>query len=202
MERTGSNTDHESAHLEALLDHLDELGEEAEDTVSVGQIFEVVGTRSFAPLLMLVGMLIASPLSGIPVFPTTVAAVILLVTLQMLVGRKHFWLPDRLLRVTVPGDKLTFALKWLKPPARFVDRITMPRLHALVCGPSIYVIAIICLLIAVLMPMMEFIPFSSSAAGVVFMAFGVSLVSRDGLVALIAYASTAVIVGLLVYAFI
>lgn len=177
-------------------------GKGAGDTgkVSVGDIIHVVGDRSFAPLLMLVGMLLVSPLSGVPTFPSMVAGIVLLVTLQMLFGRRHFWLPARLLNVRVPCDKLNTALRWLQPPARFVDRITKPRLTVLVRGPSIYIIALICLGIACLLPVMELILFSSSVAGAVLMMFGVALVSRDGLLALLGYGATAITVSVILSA--
>lgn len=205
----------DAVSLEALLEQLGELGgdDTADDAtgnqyhpdqdvrkVSVGDIIHVVGDRSFAPLLMLVGMLLVSPLSGVPTFPSMVAGIVILVTSQMLLGRKHFWLPARLLNVQVSRDKLSTALKWLQPPARFVDRVTKQRLTILVRGPSIYIIAVICLSIACLLPVMELILFSSSIAGAVLMMFGVALVSRDGLLALLGYSATAITVWVILSA--
>lgn len=190
-----SQEQRDAVSLEKLLEQLGELpGETREGVtrVSVGDIIHVVGDRSFAPLLMLVGMLLVSPLSGVPTFPSMVAVVVSLVTLQMLCGRRHFWLPARLLDVHVPCDKLHTALNWLQKPARFVDRLTRPRLTVLVRGPSIYVIALICLSIACLLPLMELILFSSSVAGAVLVMFGVALVARDGLLALLGYGATAI----------
>lgn len=215
-------TQHDVMSLEMLLAHLSQLCDQADQSdqvnhaghdagdsehhaahsrhVSVGDIIHVVGDRSFAPLLMLVGMLLVSPLSGVPTFPSMVAVVVLLVTLQMLFGRQHFWLPARLLHVKVPCNRMQAALTWLQRPARFVDRITRPRLTTLVRGPSIYVIALICLSIACLLPLMELILFSSSVAGAVLVVFGVALVSRDGLLALLGYATTAVTAWVIVSA--
>jgi hypothetical protein len=198
-----SQEQRDTVSLEKLLVQLGELPGEAHEgvtRVSVGEIIHVVGDRSFAPLLMLVGMLLVSPLSGVPTFPSMVAAVVLLVTLQMLFGRRHFWLPARLLQVRVPRDKMQTALTWLQRPARFVDRITRPRLTVMVRGPSIYVIAMICLSIACLLPLMELILFSSSVAGAVLVVFGIALVSRDGLLALLGYVTTTVTVWVIVSA--
>lgn len=188
----------DSAHLEELLDHVAEAGDADSRCVSVKNIVEVIGSRSFSPLLMLVGLLILSPLSGIPTLPTVAAAAVLLVTVQMLLGRRHFWFPDRLLKAEVPRSKLNAALKWLQPVARFVDRITRPRLALLVKGPANYLIAVVCLLLACLMPLMELIPFSSSAAGAVLAMFGVAMVSKDGLMALLAYLVLGAATGLVI----
>lgn len=201
------NAPRDAVSLEMLLAHLRELcdqhhrdsrgNDKSPGHVSVGDIIHVVGDRSFAPLLMLVGMLLVSPLSGVPTFPSMVAGIVLLVTLQMLYGRSHFWLPARLLNVQVPCDKMETALTWLQRPARFIDRLTRQRLVVLVRGPSIYLIAIICLSIACFLPIMELILFSSSLAGAVLVVFGVALVARDGLLALVGYVVTAVTVLML-----
>ncbi len=182
--------------LEQLLEQIRGAAERHRQQITVEDVFEAVGSRSFAPLLMLVGVLIASPLSGIPLFPTVGAAIILAVCAQMLVGRDHFWLPHWLLERAIRGDRLERALDWLTPWARRVDRLIKPRFTLLVKGPSRYLIALTCLLIAATMPVMELIPFSSSAAGVTLCAFGLALVAYDGALALLAYLSTALTAAL------
>lgn len=200
--RTDNNRTDNNKADNSEADASEREGKGAGDTgkVSVGDIIHVVGDRSFAPLLMLVGMLLVSPLSGIPTFPSLVASIVLLVTLQMVFGRKHFWLPSRLQAVQMPRDKLHTALSWLQRPARFIDRLTRRRLTLLVRGPGAYLIAVVCLSIACLLPMTEVIPFSSSVVGVVLTLFGVALVSRDGLFALLGYGATASVVWLLMSA--
>lgn len=180
--------DHEARDLEELLDQLGRSADTDHKQISVKEVITAVGTRSFGPLLMLVGVLIASPLSGIPSFPSIVAVIVLMVSLQLLMGRKHFWLPAWLLRRTVPREKMAAAVRWLRPSARFIDYFIRPRLTPLVKGAvATRITALLCVVISSVMPLLEFIPFSSSLAGVVLMAFGLSLVSRDGLLALIAY---------------
>lgn len=182
--------DHEPKDLEELLDQLEWSADTHPSRISVEEIITAVGTRSFGPLLLLVGVLIASPLSGIPTFPTLTALIVFLVSLQLLMGRKHFWLPAWLLHRSVPGERMATAVRWLRPSARFIDRFIRPRLTILVKGPvTPRITALLCLIIAAVMPLLEFIPFSSSLAGVVLAAFGLALVSRDGLLALIAYAA-------------
>lgn len=182
--------------LEQLLGQIRRAAERHREQITVGDIFEAVGSRSFAPLLMLVGVLVTSPLSGIPLFPTVSAAIVLAVCAQMLVGRDHFWLPRWLLQRAIPGHRLERALDWLTPWARRVDRLIRPRFTLLVKGPSRYLIALTCLLIAATMPVMEFIPFSSSAAGLTLCAFGLALVAYDGALALLAYLCTALTAAL------
>ncbi len=46
------------------------------------------------------------------------------------------------------------------------------------------------------MPVMEFIPFSANIAGIALTALGLSVITRDGLLALIAFGFTAAIIVL------
>jgi len=193
-ERFGCEDTEDDAYLEHLLDRVGEAGERGRSKVTVGEILQVVGPRSFAPLLVLVGLLITSPLSGIPLFPTLVGAIVFITSLQIIAGRRRVWLPPSLMRVKVPKSKLRTALDWLLVPARFVDRHTEPRLMRWVHGCSVYVVAILCMLLAALMPVMEFVPFSATLAGVMLTTFGVALVARDGLLCILAYGLMAALV--------
>jgi hypothetical protein len=80
-----------------------------------------------------------------------------------------------------------------------VDRLLRPRLTLFVTGPAVHVIAIACMAVALAMPVMELVPFSANGGGAALTAFGVSLVGRDGLLALIALAVTAATFGFVLY---
>ncbi|MDZ7781507.1 MAG: exopolysaccharide biosynthesis protein [Halioglobus sp.] len=161
---------------------------------------EAVGVRSFSPMLTLVGLLLVSPLSGIPFFPTICAIIVLLVSMQLLMGRTHIWLPQMLSSRSVPAEQLRRAIDWLMPGARFVDRYTGARLTVLVAGPARFLIAGICVFLATMMPLMEFIPFSSSLAGIALCAFGLSLLAYDGVLSLVAHLVTGAVGWLVISA--
>jgi len=188
-------------NLEEMLDQLGKAVAEDQDKIPVGKIVAAVGSRSFGPLLLLAGIILFSPLSGIPGMPTTMGGLVLIISGQLLARRDHIWLPQWLLKRSVPRSKLEKSLKWLRPPARFIDRLLRPRLRAFLCGPCRYSIALICVLIAVFMPVMELVPFSASSAGAVLTCFGLSLIAHDGLLALVAFTLAGITIGLLAYHF-
>lgn len=188
--------------ITTLQEMLDRIGDSAEaGRVSLGKIVQSVGDRSFGPLLLMVGVIAASPLSGMPGVPTATGVLILLIAGQLFFRRDHFWLPKWLLRRSLDQDKVHKAIRWLRPLARFIDRWLRPRLPSLIRGGSIYLISLTCASIAVVMPMMELVPFSAHGAGLALSAFGLALISRDGLLALIAFVVTAVSFGLVIYQF-
>ncbi|WP_149194636.1 exopolysaccharide biosynthesis protein [Luteimonas suaedae] len=175
------------AGLEDLLERLAEAARR-EGQVSVAEMLAAAGQRSFGVLLLVPGLIVLSPLSGMPGLPTAVAVLVLLVAVQLLCRRHHVWLPEWALRRSVSTGLLQRAVRILRPVARVVDRLTRPRLRVLADaeGLALYPIALLCLLIALTMPPLELIPFANSVAGAALTAFGLALVTRDGLLALVA----------------
>jgi hypothetical protein len=109
------------------------------------------------------------------------------------------WLPRWLLKRSVAQDKLDKALGWMHPPARFVDRLLRQRLTMFTEGAGVYVIAIVCIVIAAATPVMEAVPFSANGAGTALTAFALSLIAHDGLLALLAFLFTAGTLGVIIY---
>lgn len=179
-----------SSTLQALLDRI-ELAARHDERVRVETVLDLVGSRSFGPLLLLAGLVTLAPLIGdIPGVPTLVALFVLLVVIQLLLRRRHFWLPRWLVERSVPQDKLLVAVRWSRRPARFVDGLLRPRLEVFWRGPAVAVIAAVCIGIACVMPLLELIPFSANGAGAALSAFGLALIARDGLLALVVFALT------------
>jgi hypothetical protein len=152
-------------------------------------------------VLLLAGLIAVSPLSGIPGIPTTVAVIVIVVSVQFLIGRRHFWLPRWVRERHFPHDRFCRALARVRRPARVVDRFLKPRLEILTHAGGVHAIAVLCIVIAATMPPLEIVPFAATAAGFALTAFGLSLIAEDGLVALIALLVTASVAGLVVYSF-
>ncbi|XKH61729.1 exopolysaccharide biosynthesis protein [Halomonas sediminis] len=173
-------------NLEELLDRIGELARD-NDQVSIGMVVESIGSRSFGPLLMLIGITLFSPLSGVPGMSVFMASFVLLIAVQMLIGRKQFWLPHYILNRSVERGKLQKALDWLNKPARGIDRVLKPRLTFLVHNKGgSYGVAALCVVVGLCMPFMELVPFSASAAGLALLTLGLALVVHDGLLVLLA----------------
>lgn len=171
-------------NLQQLLDHI--KADCAGERVSVGALMDSVGRRSFGPLLLLAGLVTVAPLIGdIPGVPTFIAIFVLLVSVQLLTGAEHFWLPNWLHSRSISTGTLSRALSWLHKPAGWIDRLIKPRWQLFINDATIYLVAVLCILIALVMPLMEFIPFSANLAGAALVCFGLALVARDGLLMLV-----------------
>lgn len=188
----------EPRNLQQLLERL-ECAANDRDRVSLAEMMEAIGIRSFGPLLLLAGIILTSPLSGIPGMPTTMSIFVLLIAIQLLLHKDHFWLPQWLLKRSVDGSKLQKAMKAVRRPAHFVDRWTGPRLTFFSGAVGVHLIAIFCILVAIGTPAMEVVPFSATLAGAALSIFGLSLIARDGLLSFIALLLSGSVIGLIVY---
>jgi hypothetical protein len=164
--------------------------------VSLDDVLEVVGRRSFGPLLLVPGIVTVSPLVGdIPGVPVLMGIFIIIVAVQVLMRRRSFWLPGWLLNRSVKAATLRKAATRLRKPARFIDRFLKPRIAWLTGGAATHFMAVCCILIALATPAMEFVPTSANWAGLAIIFFGLSLIANDGLLALAAFLFTMVLFG-------
>ncbi len=188
-----------ASSIEQLLDQIDEVREN-ESSISLDEVLDAIGRRSFGPLLIVAGLIVLAPILGdIPGMATVMGIFVALVAGQIVFGRDHIWLPQWMLDRSIKTAKLDKPLRWLRKPARWADGLTQTRLRALTSGVAVRVVAGVCLLLAFIMPLMEVVPFSANAGGLVLMLFGLALIAGDGLMALIGSVFTVVTVGLIAW---
>ena len=184
------NSPNDPASLTELMQRI-RTETEGIDQVSVADILNAVGERSFGPIVLIAGIITLAPLIGdIPGVPTLLGLVVLLTLGQLIFHRRSIWIPGKLARRNIGRQKLIKGLDWVDKPARFVDRWTKRRMAWLVRGPGQYLMAILCMLVAAAMPLMEVVPFSANGGGLALTAFGLAIVARDGLLALLAILAT------------
>jgi len=197
------NTHSDTATPTSLTDLLDRLDQAAtpERPIHLGTVLDAAGRRSFAPFLLIAGLITVTPLIGdIPGVPSLMAALVILASSQLLCGRDSVWLPRRLVTRRIDYPRFAKTLAWLRRPARGIDRMLKPRLVWLTRSPAHLAIAVTCLGISLAMPPMEVIPFSANLAGLALTLFGLALIARDGLMALLGYLFTATTVIFIVFA--
>lgn len=162
-----------------------------EGRLSVADLMQAIGVRSFGPLILVPSLIALSPAGAVPGLPAVTSAIVILLSVQMLLGQKHFWLPRWLRDRTMDGPKLEKGLKAFRPVARFVDHMLRPRLVFLTKGPFFYVIAVLILLVACVTPILEIVPLAGIPPNAALVAFALAIIAHDGLWALVAFTFTA-----------
>jgi len=181
----------------AVCDILDALCDTADERqrVSVERLVEAFGHRGIGAFLFVPGILEISPIGGIPGVPTTLAFIVLLFAVQIVLGRKHMWLPGFLAERTLTVSRVEQAVEAMRPLAVRLDRWFYGRLRWLVTGAAPRVAAVVCMLLTLTVPPLELIPFASSAPMGAIAAFGLALLVRDGALMLLATTLSLIALG-------
>lgn len=148
--------------------------------VCVGDMISAFGPASFLPLLMMPAVVLVSPLSGIPLFSSLNAVVIILVASQMLFGRSCVWLPGWVKQRGIPGTRLRSGLVRLRPAALWFDRNAHKRFELLFRRPLWYLLPLTCVCLAAMIPFLELVPFSASLLGAAITFITLGMLTRDG----------------------
>src|SRR6056297_2008239 len=91
--RQGPREHDELRSLKGTLDVLEHATSEREK-LSLGEALDAVGQYSFAPLLLLPGLIMALPgPADIPGVPVILGALVVIVAVQMVLKREHLWVP-------------------------------------------------------------------------------------------------------------
>ncbi len=183
--------------LHEVLDSLDKAVDERGKT-TIGTLLRAVGRRSFGTLLLVPALVLLSPISAVPGVPTSMGALVALTTGQLLLRRQEFWLPRWILCREVPELRLQQALRFLRPVARVVDRLLKPRLFWLTEGWPVYMLALVCLVLALCTTPLELVPGANTTIGAALTAFALALLAHDGLLAVLGLLSCAVLVAVVV----
>ena len=188
-------------NLETLIERIREMTLE-KDHVSLDDILNASGRKSFGFFLLLAGLITLAPLIGdIPGVPTLMGTFVIILSVQLLLRRDRMWLPAFMRNRTLEQEKILNALRRLEPVMKFIDRILKPRLTVMTGGLMQYVIAGICVTTAAFMPVMEFIPFSANIAGIILTVFGLALLANDGLLVLLLFSLLGTAGGLIFFSY-
>lgn len=198
-ESDSSSKRDELTDVEDMLDIMLKAAAE-QDQVSLKTILDITGSRSFGPFILLAGLIAFAPVLGdVPGMTVAMAVIVIITVAQLLFHRNRLWLPNWILNRSIDSSKVSKGAGWLQKPARLVDKLLRPRLPMFVEGAGLYGIALACLVMLLVSPVLEVVPFSAHAAGFVWTAIGLGLISRDGLVSLIGMIVAALTIGPVIY---
>ncbi len=165
--------------FEMLLDKMAEMA--SDETVSVQELLDAVGRRSYGPILLLLGFVAVSPLTLVPGANWLMALVILVIAGQIVFGMRYPWVPRRALESTFPRQYLDDAVRIGRPWARRIDRFTRPRLSFLTEAPFVQLVALACVAAALITFPLGLVPLGPVLPSLAVLLFGLGLASRDGL---------------------
>jgi len=164
---------------------LDEIADRADDSadaqMTIGDILDAVGRRSYGPLLLVVGLIAVSPITIIPGMSWLTAALVFVIAGQMAIGRRRVWLPKSALGASFPRQALEQGLEKARPWAARIDKLLKPRLAFLSRPPFVNLVALACLFAAAITIPLSLIPIAPLAPSLAIVFFGLGMTAHDGL---------------------
>ena len=163
------------------------------ERLSMEQALSALEDRSFGGVLLLltlVALCLPPGLSAVPGAP------LLLVGLQMLLGRDHPWLPSFIRRRSLKRSRVQRLLAKGRPLITRIERVLRPRLASLARPGHLRLVGLACAGLATFMIVP--LPILHGTAGWGLIAFSAGLLAQDGLALLAGWALTAGCGGLAV----
>lgn len=192
----GQKPKYKQGNLHQLVKRIARAGGEA--GVTLRDIVDTLGPRSFGPMLLVPALAIVSPASAIPTVPTLLTVAIGLIAIQIFLKHNKVWLPEFLLRKRLSSHRFEQTLTFLRKLAYWLDPFIKERLTVLTDRPGNYAALLICSIMPLFMPLIELMPFVTSFVACSLALFAAGLLFRDGLLMLAGYVVVA-IGGVFVY---
>ena len=160
-----------------------------QEQITVGEIAGALDARAFglSTLLFSIPSLLPMP----PGLPTVVGVALLIVSIQMVMGREELWLPRFLSQRALPRKMLEDGFRKILPQLEMAERLARPRLlfltgRAATVGVGLVVLFMAIVLILPLPPGGNFPPALACAV------LGLGLAERDGIIVMIGLVTSVV----------
>jgi hypothetical protein len=185
--------DHHQERKLTLSEMMGQIAADSDPTVTLGEIIHRLGHRAFGAMFFV----FAAP-NWLPLPPRTSTFLgfpLVLMTPQMIFGVRGPWLPNFIDERPLKRRQLADAFQKLIPWLQRVEKVSRPRLTFLFGPVGDRVIAFVCFLLSLILILP--IPLGNMAPAAAIAVFGLAMIQRDGILALAAYAISALSFGLL-----
>ncbi len=153
------------------------------ERIGPADLVATIGDRTLGALLLLFALPNLLPL--VPGMSLVTAIPLILISAQMTAGKHQPWLPRWIMRASITKAQALKGLPRVLTFMRWVERLIRPRLAALTEHNGTRLIGIMALLLSLIawlpIPGLHYIP------ALVIALFGLALINRDGLLALVAW---------------
>ncbi|AFY41810.1 exopolysaccharide biosynthesis protein [Nostoc sp. PCC 7107] len=173
-----------SQEIKSLLQRL------SDHHLTLGDILTETAERGFSLVIALLVLPFLFPMP--PGLAGPFGAACLLVSVQMIFGRRSPWLPKQIARYKFPRPFAQILLKNLQHLTKIVEKITRPRLKKIARNPVIWRLNGLCISWLTILLMLP-IPFTNPIPTVGILLLAVATIEADGLLICIGYIITVVI---------
>ncbi len=149
-----------------------------EGDISMREVLHLLGERVFGLAILVFSLPNSLPIPSPPGFSAITGIPIILLSLQMIMGRKTFWLPERIANYQFSRAKFVHFLVKALPLIRKFERLMHPRLLFMQSRGAECVIGGAFLLLAIVLSLP--IPFGNFLPGLAMSVIALGMLERDG----------------------
>lgn len=177
----------------AFSDVLTLLSSRSGAKLCLGEVVEAFGDRAFGPVMFFFALINLLPWP--PGGTTVTGAPLLLLSVELALGRDRLWIPRWAERVSVSRDTFRKLSRRFMRPLRWSEAVSRPRLYFLTGGFGQGMIGLTCVFLSAVLVLPIFGGNLIPAIAIAFFSLGV--MQRDGLAVLLGWLTTAVTVAIL-----
>jgi hypothetical protein len=168
----------------------------SDQNLSLGEILAETAERGFSLVIVLLALPFLFPMP--PGLAGPFGAACLIISVQMIFGRRSPWLPRRIAKYRFPRPFAQLLLKNLQRFTKILEKITRPRLKRIAKNPLTWRINGLCISWLTILLMLP-IPFTNPIPTLGILLLAVATIESDGLLIFISYILTALITTLFAF---
>lgn len=159
------------------------------ERVTVGEILDALDARAFGLAILLFSIPSIIPMP--PGVPTVVGIALLIVSVQMVLGRQELWLPRFLTKRSFSRPSLVASMEKFAPRIEAIERIASPRLMFLTGRIGTFLIGLVVLFMALVL-ILPLPPGGNFPPALACFVLGMGLAERDGVMVLVGLIASAI----------
>lgn len=178
----GRMEEREPDNLSEVLNDIEQTADAHPESkpLTLGDLLDSVGRRSYGPLLLLIGLFAISPATALPLMTWATAVLTLVVAGQMAVGLPNIWLPKAARNIRIGRRTVHDSVEKSRPAARWIDHLLRKRLEFLSKPPFVNIVALCVIAAALITFPLGLVPLLPLIPGIAIVAFGLGMTARDG----------------------
>lgn len=157
------------------------------ERITVGQILDALDARAFGLAALLFSLPSVIPMP--PGVPTIVGVALLIVSLQMVLGRRELWLPGFLTKRSFSRSALVNGIEKFQPRLQAIEKFARPRLPFMTGRIGTVVIGLVVMVMAIVL-ILPLPPGGNFPPALACAILGMGLAERDGAIVLVGMLSS------------
>lgn len=177
--------------ISAVLDDLLETATQ-QQSITLKELIDSVKQKGLGAAIIALSLICVLPSGAIPFVPALCGVFIILLSVQFILQKETFWIPQSFAKKELTSSKLEKSIKGFRPWAQKLDQLFKNRLTWLNNQVVATMAGLCCILLSMGIIAFGFIPFIALVPGCAILFFGIGMTFSDGLAYLLGFITTGI----------